>query len=99
MIDAKKVKELFDDAKISYTADDLELMTAQLQVMVSVADKVNDIEVGEEVFTHLPKSTMELRNDTIDAGMSEKELMSNLPEGADCFCVPSVMSDEVQNEA
>lgn len=99
MIDEKKVKELFETAKISYTESDLKIMTEKLQIMVSVIEKVDEIDVSETAFTPMGKSTVQLREDIVGAGMSQKELMSNLPEGAACFCVPSVMSGEVQNEA
>jgi aspartyl-tRNA(Asn)/glutamyl-tRNA(Gln) amidotransferase subunit C len=92
-ITKKEVEYVAALARIEFDDTKLERFTAELQDIIGFFDKLNELEINEDVpLYQMPDNTHDLREDIVLPSIPRKDILLNAPEHDDtCIIVPSVV--------
>ena len=92
-LDNKKVKEIAHLARLNMEDSDIEKATAELNNILSLMDKLGEIDTGDaEPMAHPFKMSQRLREDKVSEDDLSKEFQAIAPKtGQGHFLVPTVI--------
>ncbi len=92
MIDKKLTQHLANLSKITFTDEELDKITVQMDDIINLMDKVKNIDSNNPTYTIDPVNYGDLRSDVIAESSSNEEILKNskaIKENS--FVVPKVV--------
>lgn len=92
MITTELTKHLAELGKLTFTDNELEKMTSQMDDIIALMDKVKDFDENEKPYTSGSVSYQNLRPDKTEKSYDTEKILANskLSEN-NCFTVPKVV--------
>jgi len=92
-ITRKEVEHVAHLARLHLDGEELDLMTEQLDMILSYVAKLEELDTGDiEPTTHAFSITNAFREDIVEPSLDQKKALANGPDhGDDSFVVPRVI--------
>ena len=92
-ITKEQVEHVANLARLNLTDDEKEQMIKDMEAIITFADQINGLDIGEiEPTAHVIPINNVFRDDVIEPSMDREELLSNAPHHQNgCFSVPKIV--------
>ncbi len=92
-ITKKEVEHVANLARLTLSDEDLDVMTGQLDTILSYVDKLGELDTGKvEPTTHVFSVTNAFREDRVTESLSREESLANAPlQNGESFQVPKII--------
>jgi len=92
-ITKKEVEHVANLARLTLSDEELEVMTGQLDTILSYVDKLEELDTSNvEVTTHVFSITNAFREDLVTESLSRSESLANAPlQNGESFQVPKII--------
>lgn len=92
-ITQKEIEKVANLARLNLTPQELDLMTAQLSIILSYVEKLNELDTtGVVPTTHAFSITNAFREDTVADSLDRDNALSNGPlQNGESFLVPRIL--------
>lgn len=92
-ITKKEVEHVANLARLTLSDEDLDVMTGQLDTILSYVDKLGELETSKvEPTTHVFSVTNAFREDRVTESLSREESLANAPlQNGESFQVPKII--------
>ena len=92
-ITKKEVEHVANLARLTLSDEDLDVMTGQLDTILSYVDKLGELETSRvEPTTHVFSVTNAFREDRVTESLSREESLANAPlQNGESFQVPKII--------